>query len=90
MPSARFVVRGRVQGVGFRWFVWRQAEQLRLRGAARNLPDGSVEVLAEGSRESLDRLQCVLEGGPAAARVDHVERSEVSDEIPIPNTFEIR
>lgn len=90
MPSARFVVRGRVQGVGFRWFVWRQAERLGLRGTARNQPDGSVEVLAEGSAEVLDQLQRVLERGPTAAQVDHVERCEVPREMRIPNTFEIR
>ena len=50
MPAARYVVRGRVQGVGYRYFVLRQAEELGLAGFARNLPDGSVEVIAEGAR----------------------------------------
>ncbi|MFB3814054.1 MAG: acylphosphatase [Terriglobales bacterium] len=83
MPSAepslltrRYVVRGRVQGVGFRWFVEREAQELGIAGWVRNNYDGSVEVLATGTREQLARLRQQLQTGPRAARVDEVVESE--------------
>ena len=65
-------VRGRVQGVGFRYFVALEADELGLRGWVRNEPDGSVHVLAEGPRVSLERLAAALAVGPRGARVDDV------------------
>jgi acylphosphatase len=71
--ARRAVVRGRVQGVGFRFFAERAARQLGIRGWVRNLPDGTVETAAEGEdpavTEYLDRLQ----RGPLGSRVDGVE-----------------
>jgi acylphosphatase len=75
--ARRFVVRGRVQGVGFRWFVEREAHLLALSGWVRNNADGSVEVLAQGTRDQLLGLRSRLRQGPRAARVDDVEESEV-------------
>ena len=73
-PQAhRFVVRGRVQGVGFRWFVEAEAHRLGIAGWVRNNHDGSVEVLAQGSREQIAGLHSSLRQGPRAARVDDVE-----------------
>lgn len=69
MQHVQLRIRGRVQGVGFRWFAQSEAERLGLTGTVRNCPDGSVEVEAEGSRTSLDRLIAVLRRGPVAARV---------------------
>lgn len=69
----RAVVRGMVQGVGFRFFVRRQAAALGLRGYARNRYDGSVEVVAEGDRRSLEQLLYALERGPSAADVEDVQ-----------------
>ncbi len=89
MPAARFVVHGSVQGVGFRWFVWKAAERLGLRGMARNLPDGSVEVMAEGSAPALTELERALGRGPAMARVERVERGDVPHDIAMPKRFEI-
>ncbi|MBX3028559.1 MAG: acylphosphatase [Chloroflexi bacterium] len=66
-------VRGRVQGVGFRWFVQRTAERLGLAGWVANRPDRSVEVVAEGDRAALDALLAALHDGPPAGRVDLVE-----------------
>jgi len=86
----RFVVHGRVQGVGFRWWVWRQATRLGLRGLARNLRDGSVEVIVEGSDATLLELEGLLAQGPPAARVERVEKSQVPHEVPIPNGFDIK
>jgi len=74
--ARRFLVRGRVQGVGFRWFVEREAHLLGIAGWVRNNADGSVEVLAIGSREQLLGLQSRLRQGPRAARVDDVEERE--------------
>jgi acylphosphatase len=72
--SLHAIVRGRVQGVGFRDFVLTHARQLGLSGYARNLPDGrSVEVVAEGTRQSLERLIERLYEGPRSARVESVE-----------------
>lgn len=74
--SARFVISGIVQGVGFRWFVARHARAIGLTGYARNLPDGTVEVVVDGPRESLPELERLLRTGPAYARVDRVECTE--------------
>ena len=76
VDARRFVVHGRVQGVGFRWFVEREAHMLGIAGWVRNNHDGSVEVLAQGSREQLSGLHSRLREGPRAARVDNVEVSE--------------
>jgi len=73
VEARRFIVRGRVQGVGFRWFVEREAHILGIAGWVRNNSDGSVEVLAQGSREQLAGLRSRLRQGPRAARVDDVE-----------------
>ncbi len=73
--AARFVVSGRVQGVGFRAATRREAQRLGLDGHAVNLPDGRVEVLAQGAAKSLEALAGWLKRGPPLARVDHVERS---------------
>jgi acylphosphatase len=77
VQARRFVVRGRVQGVGFRWFVEREAHILGIAGWVRNNHDGSVEVLAQGTREQHSALHSRLREGPRAARVDAVEVSDV-------------
>ena len=74
--ARRFLVRGRVQGVGFRWFVEREAHILGIAGWVRNNPDSSVEVLAMGTSAQLTGLRSRLREGPRAARVDDVEESE--------------
>jgi len=76
VQARRFVVRGRVQGVGFRWFVEREAHILGIAGWVRNNSDGSVEVLAQGTRDQLSGLHSRLREGPRAARVDTVEELE--------------
>ena len=85
----RFFISGRVQGVGFRWFVARQAGSLGVQGYVRNLVDGRVEVLAQGNLEELERLESHLARGPGRARVDAVEKSEISDEGAGYKSFEI-
>jgi acylphosphatase len=71
--TIQFIIRGRVQGVGFRFFVLRAARAAGLVGWVRNLPDGSVEALASGDAEALARLREALRRGPPAARVEAVE-----------------
>lgn len=87
MTARRFVIAGRVQGVGFRWFVARLARDLGLRGSARNLSDGRVEVLAAGDKARLAELETALRAGPPAARVDAVEIADVEDEATVPKGF---
>jgi len=65
-------IRGRVQGVGFRIFALRQAERSGVAGWARNLPDGRVEIVAEGDRRALDEFVVGMRRGPAGARVEDV------------------
>jgi acylphosphatase len=74
-PAAiRAVVKGRVQGVGFRDYVEARARFLRLAGYVRNLSDGrSVEVIAEGPREALEQLSEHLREGPGMSRIDAVD-----------------
>jgi len=78
IEAKRYVVRGRVQGVGFRWFVEREAHMLGIAGWVRNNHDGSVEVLAQGTRDQLSGLHGRLREGPRAARVDAVEVSDTT------------
>ena len=87
--ARRFLVRGRVQGVGFRWFVEREAALLQIAGWVRNNPNSTVEVLAQGTREQLAGLHSRLREGPRAARVDEVEVSE-AEPIPGLTSFQIR
>jgi acylphosphatase len=75
------LVRGRVQGVGFRWFVRETARELGLAGWVRNRPDGTVEVAAEGSVALLDRLRDELRKGPPGASVATLEDLEADDRI---------
>lgn len=75
-----FLVKGRVQGVGFRWFVHREAADLGLRGWVRNTEDGHVEVLAAGQPEQLKELRAALHEGSRGSRVDAVIEHEL-DEI---------
>ncbi|MBD3399815.1 MAG: acylphosphatase [Candidatus Coatesbacteria bacterium] len=66
-------IHGRVQGVGFRYFVLRHARSLGLTGTVANLPDGSVRVVVEGGRDELQQLLRLLKRGPATAAVDKVD-----------------
>jgi acylphosphatase len=78
LPAYRYVVLGRVQGVGYRYFVLREASHLGLRGFARNQPDGTVEVVAEGTEGALDGLEERLREGPSFASVTSVEREAIA------------
>ena len=77
--ARRYLIAGRVQGVGFRFFAERQAGIEGLHGWVRNLPDSRVEVRIEGDAESVDRVGAALGRGPSGARVESVT---VEDEVP--------
>ena len=70
--ARRFVVSGRVQGVGFRYFTQETALHEGVTGWVRNLPDGRVEALVEGDAEAVTRVERALRTGPRGARVDRV------------------
>ncbi len=76
IQTRKYLVRGRVQGVGFRWYVEREAGLLGVSGWVRNNSDGSVEVLASGTADQLSGLRSRLHQGPRAARVDSVDEAE--------------
>lgn len=88
MVTRRYVVHGRVQGVGFRWFVAKQAHRLGVRGYARNLDDGSVEVVAQGSDSALEELAQALARGPTLAHVAGVESTDVPHDLGRLSSFE--
>jgi acylphosphatase len=79
LPAYRYVVSGRVQGVGYRYFVLRQADSLGVSGYARNLSDGSVEVVAEGGESALADFEERLREGPSFAEVADVAREAIAE-----------
>jgi acylphosphatase len=72
-----YLVKGRVQGVGFRWFVHQEAAELGLRGWVRNTDQGHVEIVAAGKPEDLAELKDALRKGSRGSRVDAVEEQEL-------------
>jgi acylphosphatase len=72
IPTLHLVITGRVQGVGFRWFIHRAAERLALAGWVRNLADGRVELEAQGDKARLDDLLRAAREGPPGSHVTHV------------------
>jgi len=74
--ARRYILRGRVQGVGFRWFAHDAAALEGVHGWVRNLSDGTVEAFVEGEAESVRRLDTALRRGPAGARVEEVMTEE--------------
>lgn len=85
----RVVVRGRVQGVGFRWYVQEAVSSLDLAGWVRNASDGSVEVEAEGNTHDLEKLRAILRAGPSGARVETVDEIAAGTE-PLERPFRIK
>jgi acylphosphatase len=79
-------ISGRVQGVGFRWFVREEARRLGVSGWVTNLRSGEVEVKAGGEKSSLERLRLALQVGPAGAQVEQVEDilAEATTSLPYP------
>jgi acylphosphatase len=88
--TRRFLVFGKVQGVYFRHSARLEAKRLVIRGIARNLPDGSVEVLAQGGTAAVEELRMWLQRGPPTARVDEVRETAPDAMQHIPAGFEVR
>jgi len=78
MTARRFIVRGRVQGVGFRYFAVRAAKQAGVNGTVRNLADGTVEAIAEGAVQAIAEFRAALERGPSYGHVERVDEMELS------------
>lgn len=78
--AVRLIVKGRVQGVGYRWWAIGQARRLGLDGWVRNRADGSVELLAIGVEAALEALAAACRRGPQAAAVSSVETQEAGDD----------
>jgi acylphosphatase len=79
MPVRYYLVKGRVQGVGFRWFVHREAAALALLGSVRNTESGHVEVIASGPEEDLAELRKALQRGSRGSRVDAIEQHDLTE-----------
>ena len=89
MRKVRILVTGRVQGVYFRMFTQNKAKQFGIKGYARNLPDGRVEIIAEADQSSIENFIKWCHKGPVTARVDHIEITELeADEVLA--SFEVR
>jgi acylphosphatase len=89
MRKVKILVTGRVQGVYFRMFTQNKAKQFGIKGHARNLPDGRVEIIAEADHGSIEQLIKWCHKGPVTARVDHVEMTELEPDEVL-TSFEIR
>jgi acylphosphatase len=81
--TAHILVKGRVQGVGFRYFAMRQANQLGVSGFVKNLPDGNVEIVVEGDREVVDFFRRILKEGSGFGRVEDL----IIKELPYENKY---
>jgi acylphosphatase len=90
LVGRRWVVVGRVQGVGFRWFVLNVAHSLGVRGWVRNTEDGAVEVVGLAGAATIDQLDTRLAAGPPGARIVSIERNDVPHEIVDGKSFRIK
>jgi acylphosphatase len=77
MVARRFIVKGHVQGVGFRYYAIREARRVGVTGTVRNLADGTVEAIAEGSFSGVSEFRAALERGPSYGHVDQVVETEM-------------
>ncbi|MFZ4793833.1 MAG: acylphosphatase [Blastocatellia bacterium] len=78
MVARRFIITGMVQGVGYRFFAMRVAARHQVRGTVRNLPDGRVEVVAEGDRDAMNEFKNELLTGPTGATVTDIDEADIT------------
>lgn len=90
LNAVHIIVEGLVQGVGFRWFVARRADSLGLKGWVRNLPDGRVEIHAEGERGLLEELISAVKVGPRSAQVTNLRLQWLEQSSSTYTHFQIR
>lgn len=88
--ARRWVLEGRVQGVGFRWYAMNQGQALGVRGWVRNREDGAVEVVALALPETMERLDAALVQGPPGARVTRITREDVPHQFVDAKSFVIK
>jgi len=89
VESIHLEIRGRVQGVGFRWYVMEIARELGLSGWVRNRPDGIVELAAAGNSAALAKLEAAVAAGPGGARVEEVRKLPSASADSFENPFAI-
>jgi acylphosphatase len=89
MPTVHVEISGRVQGVGFRWFVRENARALKLRGWVKNRPDGAVEVAAGGDPAPIRKFRALLDKGPDGARVERIRELEPIEDATLEEPFTI-
>lgn len=85
MIARHYILSGRVQGVGFRFFTQRAAARHQVRGWVRNLADGRVEVIAEGSEKAVQEFRHDIAAGPRYSAVDHIEETVIDPTGRFPN-----
>ena len=85
-----FIIRGRVQGVGFRYYIRVHARALDLRGDVRNLPDGGVAVRVEGPEKGIEDLVAHCRKGPDGANVTTIDEHPLDSSIDLPHPFDIQ
>ena len=90
LTCRRWVVQGRVQGVGFRWFIQTRAQAMGVRGWARNLTDGSVEVVGLATAPTLAAFEALVRQGPRGARVTEITEEEVPHDVVDAKSFGIK
>lgn len=88
--SRKYILKGRVQGVGFRFFTTKNAEKLGITGSVKNLANGNVEVYAKGEKKQLENLKAKLIKGNSFSRVEDIEEYEVPNEKVNDNDFHVR
>lgn len=79
--NKKFILKGRVQGVGFRFFTKKNANELSIKGTVKNLTNGDVEVFAKGEDYKIDKFKAKLIKGNSFSRVENIEEYELDDEI---------
>lgn len=87
--SKHLIISGRVQGVGFRYFTYRTAKELNIKGWVKNLQDGTVETVFTGSPESVHNMKDKLKEGPSSARVQNIEEVELTTDTDSFHDFSI-
>ena len=90
LVARRWVVQGRVQGVGFRWFIRTRALEMGVRGWARNRPDGAVEVVALASTLTIEAFEALVRRGPPGALVSSITHDEVPHDVVDAKSFVIK
>jgi acylphosphatase len=87
--ARRYLIAGRVQGVGFRYFTERVAAQYGIQGWVQNTPDGRVDIQAEGDADAMRQFESLVSTGPPGARVDQVDTTELAVG-PVRSGFSVR